>query len=122
MLVVHSAAVISSEIAHERNGAFGRRWRLCSDRSCVAADHLFDDAELEHSFQLAELEHRCTWLGAECGRVATEHGFGFDAETFVVSELVRAAQDREVDAATLLEYFEREGFIRRAVAGIEAEL
>lgn len=79
---------------------------------------MFDD-ELVESLQLVELEHRCTTVGAEVARVMREAGYEFDAETFVVGDLVTAALDRGADAEQVVAYFEEHGFIGRLAAALE---
>lgn len=85
----------------------------------MSIDHLFDD-DLEEQLQIAELESRCVTIGAEVGRVMAECGYEFDAATFVVGELVRAAEDRGVDAEHVIGFFEERGFVSRTVAALDA--
>ena len=74
--------------------------------------------DLANTMDLAELEHRCVQLGRMLSVDLERVGYDFDAETFVVSEIVRKARSNEADVDSIVEMFEAEGFIDRAVARI----
>lgn len=78
------------------------------------------DRELSEALYAAELEYRIAELGRETERIARGAGFGFDAETFVVSELVRGSHRNHADPDGLLAYFVDTGLVDRAVAAIDA--
>jgi hypothetical protein len=79
-----------------------------------------DDAELTQRMDLAELEHRCVQLGRQLAAIADDAGYGFDAETFVVAEIIRASLKNEADPAAMLEMFRGADFVRRVVADLDA--
>lgn len=77
---------------------------------------LFADPE---SLQLDDLEQRCRTAGADVAAAMREAGYTFDASTYVISEIVRVAGDRGLDADQVVEWFESSGFIDQAVAALD---
>lgn len=84
----------------------------------IAADFP-DDPELGMSMELAALEHRCVILGRDLAQTAAAVGRNFDAETFVVGELVAAAYRRGANPLEVLRWFDEHAFIDRAIDALE---
>lgn len=74
-----------------------------------------EDADLQNTMNLVELEHRCVQLGRAVSEAMESTGYDFDGETFVVGELIRRAIDANVEPVDLVGYFERQGFIERVL-------
>jgi hypothetical protein len=81
-------------------------------------DGLFDD-ELVEQLRLVELEEAWVRLGEDARRLAEEAGYTFEPETFVITEIARAATVTQCEPELALERFEKSGLPERVVERLE---